>query len=515
MTPFVACEQLLSDAAPLASRYVPGIDATLSTLEQQVRDDRVKVMLYGAYNAGKSTLINTLLAEEAATVGDIPTTDNVHAYDWEGNVLLDTPGVNAPIEHEEVSLARLKETDLVLFVLRQEDQDADDVLRRIFELLDAGHPVFIVLNVPDSDPDYVEHTRERLGATLLTYAAARTPAYGVEALAQIPVAILNARSALRARLDGKALLQERAGFDQFIEQFNAWLKRHEGVQERLASLKANVTRALMQPVKAAIDHVELPDAETDDAVQARADLVRATRYLRQTAMSKTRHEINLRRAALSKALALGDSQAAIAQVTVVSGEVIQSVEKWLQDEAEHGVLAGLSARLGVGEIDIGESAQVDDSKLGRAGRDAAINTAKSGANAENITKLLLLARKLKLFGLKGRHEKTLEKLAGKAAPWLQLGLAAAEAGVAHYDEANENKVLLGQALAHEQRVTSICTQIQTDIVEGIDSQLKDYFNQLVEPVDARLDALREGESSLNTDRLAWAALTARVQDLAI
>ena len=48
-------------------------------------------MLFGAYNAGKSTLINALLGEERAVVGDIPTTDAVHRYDWDGHIMLDTP----------------------------------------------------------------------------------------------------------------------------------------------------------------------------------------------------------------------------------------------------------------------------------------------------------------------------------------------------------------------------------------------------------------------------------------
>jgi hypothetical protein len=262
-----------------------------------------------------------------------------------------------------------------------------------------------------------------------------------------------------------------------------------------------------------MDSIEPADAETDGAIQARSDLTRAATYLRQAAKNKTRHEINLRRPAVSRALTLGDSQAAIAQVASISAEVIQSVEKWMHEEAGNSVLTGLSVRLGVGEIDIGESAQADTSKLGRASRDAAINSAKGGANAETITKLLLAARKMSLFGLKGRKTKTLEKLAGKAAPWIQVGLAAAEVGVAHYDELNENKVQLGQALAHEQRVAAICTQIQADIVDGVESQLKSYVDQLIEPVNAKLDALKQGESAVKADRLTWSALTEKVQAL--
>jgi len=513
MTPFITVEQLLDEAASVATRYVPGIDSTISNLRDQATAGRVTVMLYGAYNAGKSTLINALLGREDAAVGDVPTTDNVTAYDWDGHVLLDTPGVNAPIEHEEVSLARLKETDLVLFVLRQEDQDADDVLRRIFDLLDNRHPVFLVLNVSDSDTDHVEHARGRLDATLLNYARSRTPAYTVDDLAKIPLAIMNSHSALRARLDGKALLRERAGFDQFMAQFTAWLQGHEDVQARLASVQANIDRALIQPVTAAMHAVEPADAEAEEAVQARSDYARATAYLKQAARTKVRHEVDTRRGALSKALSQDDAQAGIVQVSTMSHDIVQAVETWMHHEAGGGLLGDLAVRLTVGEIDIGNAPQADSSRFVRTGRDTLITSAKSGATPENLAAVLKYGRKLKIPGLKGRWEKTLGKFAGKAAPWIQVGLAVAEVGAAHYDETSENKTKLGQALEHSQRVNDVCMQIQADIVEGIETQLTAHFDELVAPVDARIEAIRSEAGSRQADRLAWASLADRLEAL--
>ena len=59
-------------------------------------------MVYGIYNAGKSSILNELIGEDKAIVEDTPTTEAVTYYDWQGYKIADTPGIFAPIEHEEV-----------------------------------------------------------------------------------------------------------------------------------------------------------------------------------------------------------------------------------------------------------------------------------------------------------------------------------------------------------------------------------------------------------------------------
>ncbi|MEF1207634.1 GTPase [Photobacterium damselae] len=98
-----------------------------SEIQQRIADKTLQVMLYGSYNAGKSTLVNALLGAESAVVNDIPTTDSIDCYDWNGYHLLDTPGVNAPIEHENTTNEQIKRTSAMLFVIREGDQDAKDL----------------------------------------------------------------------------------------------------------------------------------------------------------------------------------------------------------------------------------------------------------------------------------------------------------------------------------------------------------------------------------------------------
>lgn len=45
--------------------------------EDKVKTPGISVMVYGIYNAGKSTLINALIGQEVAPTGDIPLTDKV------------------------------------------------------------------------------------------------------------------------------------------------------------------------------------------------------------------------------------------------------------------------------------------------------------------------------------------------------------------------------------------------------------------------------------------------------
>lgn len=75
------------------------------------------VMMFGVYNSGKSTLINALLGDNKASVADIPETDRITAYQWNGYELIDTPGIDAPIEHENISYESLTQCHVVIFVI--------------------------------------------------------------------------------------------------------------------------------------------------------------------------------------------------------------------------------------------------------------------------------------------------------------------------------------------------------------------------------------------------------------
>jgi hypothetical protein len=198
---------------PLA-RHLPAadIEATDELLADRSGAATPRVMVFGTYNAGKSTLINALVGEEVARVADHPETDRVTSYPWHGFLLDDTPGIDAPIEHEQVTREHLDASDAVLFVLAtdgtlEEQRSFDEIV----ELARVSKPIRIILNNksglrPDS-PNFL-NLRERL-ADNLRRAAAEAGIEDIETRA--PIRLVNAASGLRARLENKSALLANSG----------------------------------------------------------------------------------------------------------------------------------------------------------------------------------------------------------------------------------------------------------------------------------------------------------------
>lgn len=128
----------------------PAVQAELSgitLLYEKIRDAKPEIMFYGIYNAGKSSVLNELLGRDEAKVDDIPTTDRIDSYEWNGYRMVDTPGVDAPIEHEKVTEAHLEHADVVLFVISAEgSHEYLENYRRLKAIAARGKKIIIVLN---------------------------------------------------------------------------------------------------------------------------------------------------------------------------------------------------------------------------------------------------------------------------------------------------------------------------------------------------------------------------------
>lgn len=116
--------------------------------------DKPKIMVYGIYNAGKSTLINALFGKEVAEVRDAPMTWKITEYDVGDYILVDSPGVDAPIEHEKVTEGYLKNCHVILYVISTKGGfESRKNYENLYKLIKIGKPFIIVINDKTAEKD--------------------------------------------------------------------------------------------------------------------------------------------------------------------------------------------------------------------------------------------------------------------------------------------------------------------------------------------------------------------------
>lgn len=94
-----------------------------------------KIMLFGMYNAGKSTLLNAIMGKELAEMGDYPVTKITNAYQWNGYTIVDTPGMDVTGEEVLITLNELTTSNVVIFVVQYGDIEN----RKLYEMIENVH----------------------------------------------------------------------------------------------------------------------------------------------------------------------------------------------------------------------------------------------------------------------------------------------------------------------------------------------------------------------------------------
>lgn len=170
-------EDQIREVKSIARRFVgktqnyQGFSQSFKTsVEEQVnkkvlgllQKQKPKVLVYGIYNAGKSTLVNVLCGKEVAEVGDRPTTAKTQPYDAGKYILMDTPGIDAPIEHELEANENMNNCHVILFVVSSKGGfESRKNYERMVQMIQRGLPFYIILNDRGSaTTDEQEHQRE-------------------------------------------------------------------------------------------------------------------------------------------------------------------------------------------------------------------------------------------------------------------------------------------------------------------------------------------------------------------
>lgn len=163
--------ELLATGAPYCDQASPlkqetsralseRLERARNVCNERMEKFRPRIMLYGVYNSGKSTLLNALLGEKRAAMADIPETAKSTSYDWHGHEIVDTPGIDAPIEHEAISRETLRSSQIILFVVSAKGSfENNKIYEAMRDVVEQGKRLVIVLNNKDD-----EYTQEGLAA---------------------------------------------------------------------------------------------------------------------------------------------------------------------------------------------------------------------------------------------------------------------------------------------------------------------------------------------------------------
>jgi len=230
-------------------------------ISQKLANLQPSIMLYGIYNAGKSTLLNALLGQNKADVSDRPETSAITEYVWQSYRIFDTPGVDAPKEHQQITEQHLQHVEVVLFVMSTNGAfDESDIYRRLAAVLKNGQRLIIILNDKIGTSEANKHAILQRVSQHLSQQLADQPTL----LQDVSVIALNAKTALKGRLENKALLIEKSNIGQLETTIHQKMAQ-TSLQDSLKTL----TQLCLTPLDAliaAITH-ELANSQEQALIQ--------------------------------------------------------------------------------------------------------------------------------------------------------------------------------------------------------------------------------------------------------
>ncbi|MDN3562081.1 GTPase [Vreelandella neptunia] len=490
-------EQNLNGLFETAERYLGAVRTMALKAEYKAKKEEslLQVMLFGSYNAGKSSLINALVMEEVAAIGDIPKTATADRYHWNGCYLLDTPGVNAPIEHEALTDAQIDRSELILFVIRQGDQDVKDVYERMFSMLARDKQIFIVYN-HELAPEALPEALARLTDIMAQYAASHQ--IDLQRVGEIPVLPVNIKTAMKARLKGSELLAEHSGIVHFETVFLSWLRRFDNDYHYLDRLRKHIHQCLVTPsLKAIADEANGDEtAELKNLQYQRDEVIRQYALLDSQVANHVRAEIVRSKPEIASIMNRSTTQVELeSEILQLADKVVSSTSGFLQQRCESvtnemnaTVDISIETRSGEGRSHIRESIE------------QALVTGAKNIDSNTLKEGFLLLRKLKIPGIKGRWEKTLGQWANKANWTVTVLVSAYEIYSASAEQDKKNEEQQRQTLTLHQLIESIASDIGSAILDESRKLISSSKEQSLTDLDASIKKITESSEQHIRDR---------------
>ncbi len=251
--------------------------------------DRIRIVFAGQYSAGKSSIIKMLTGDDTIATGAKITTEETHAYEWNGLEIVDTPGVHTSLrpDHDEISYKAIATADILVFVVTNELFDsyiADHFRHLAIDKDKAGEMILVVNKMERAAKGNTAEQQDIIREALRPVLAPYTPE-------QLHLSFLDAQSyldSLEEREEDPELADEllqRSGYEGFIETLNQF------VEEKALSSKLTTDLYVLDNV---LDKAiaELTPGSVDADIDALEENLKQQRHFLVDARTRLQREVN-------------------------------------------------------------------------------------------------------------------------------------------------------------------------------------------------------------------------------
>lgn len=198
-------------------------------------DKPISLVFAGQYSAGKSTILKALTGIADIAVGAGITTQEAHAYDWNGIEVIDTPGIHTTLrpDHDEISYQAIAKADMLVYVVTEElfdDFIGQNFRKLLLEKDKAGEMILIVNKMADIG-NTIENQEIKL-KDLEKVTAPYTPA-------QLRTVFVDAESYLESfsesDIEIAEELRERSNYDVLVSTLNNFV-RDKGISSQMTTV---------------------------------------------------------------------------------------------------------------------------------------------------------------------------------------------------------------------------------------------------------------------------------------
>lgn len=464
------------------------------------------LMFYGHYNAGKSTLVNALLAmngEAVANTGDMPCTDSVNAYDFGDYKIYDTPGLDAPVEHEAVSRKHLESTHVVVFVTTTSGNiDEQSTIDELIKIWESGRPLLVVLNDKQGHPPDSEQVSRQV-ATLYRHLERATGSYDIAD--DVDVLWVNAQRGWKARqLMASPDAKTREKGKKFWESSNIQMLEELMMKALMSTTGDELLRPALDTVEktlgATIVHLETAESSEEESAFYRAlkDSVENAReqFIQRSELALRRLKIELQGdllAALEAGVPMNNMIEEFGErVGDIIGEELQTAQRELFEYFDN---INQNATWRAFELDTsnieGGINQQHEPRFStfdvKTSGEFAAKYVQSDSGKKAIKGVLLKLREWKVPGFKGRWERTLGKWASQIGKGLGTAIQVGTFTYQIYDAFQAQQKAVEAAKAKKHFLTRQSSQVADDVHRKAKQQFPTIAYEAFADIDREVD----------------------------